>query len=215
MAPLGPIYIRRRSAMYPLIRMKYSLLLLLLTLAGCVAQPTVTAWMDPVSVATITSQTEPLVLARVTMSRKINQREFAQLTALEINRMGARSLYLVLTPYSTSDLTYKQRASFERSFGQIEIRVDDLSVVLTAYQGDVAELGIGEQTLPLPISGSTHLYFPIERADLRALAGSNRIELMALGLPKKTQLYEEWKDGRRSLGEFLSQLPDLNQGAAP
>jgi hypothetical protein len=199
--------------------MKHSVLLLLLTLAGCMAQPTVTSWLDPVSVATITSQAEPLVLARVSASRRINQREFAQLTAIEINRMGARRLYLVLIPRSSGDFTPKQRASFEGSFGQIELRVDDRPVVLTKYQGSVAELGIGQPALPLSISGSTFIYFPIERAELRAIAGSNRVELVALGLPTEPQLYQELRDGRRSLSDFLSQLPgepsDMQHVAAP
>ncbi|HEY0686681.1 MAG TPA: hypothetical protein VGD45_30355 [Steroidobacter sp.] len=185
--------------------MKYSVLLVLLTLAGCMAQPTVTSWLDPVSVATITSQTEPLVLMRG--SGRINQRKLAQLTAIEVNRMGARRLYLVLIPRSTGDVTYKQQTSFESSFQQIKLRMDDRSLALTQYTGNLAELGIGQPALPLPIDGSAPMYFPIERDDLRAMAASSRIELTALGLPKEPQLYEEWKDGRRSLSDFLSQLP--------
>ena len=187
--------------------MKYSVLLLLLTLAGCMSQPTVTSWLDPVSVATITSQTQPLVLVRITASNQITQREFAQLMAIEVNRMGARRLYLTLIPRTSGDLTPKQMASFESSFGELEIRMDGRMLVLSRYAGDVAELGIGQPTLPLPVSGSTFIYYPIERADLRALAASTRIELSALGLPNKPQYYEEWKDGRRSLSDFLSQLP--------
>lgn len=187
--------------------MKYSVLLLLLTLTGCMTQSSVTSWLDPVSVATITSQVEPIVLARVTSSIRSNQREFAQLTAIEVNRMGARRLYLVLIPRSSGSLTPKQQASFDSSFGQIRLRLDDRPLLLDQYQGAVAELGIGQPALPLPIPGSAPLYFPIERAELRALAGSSRVALTALGLPNQPQFYEEWRDGRRSLNDFLSQLP--------
>ncbi|MBM0105984.1 hypothetical protein JM946_14725 [Steroidobacter sp. S1-65] len=193
--------------------MKYSVLLLLLSLAGCMAQPTVTSWLDPVSVATITSQTQPLVLARVTSSSKINRRDFAQLMAIEVNRMGARRLYLTLIPRTSGDLTPKQMTSFESSFGEIEIRTEERMLVLNQYAGDVAELGIGDPTLPLPISGSTFIYYPIERDDLRALATSTRIELAALGVPNRPQYYEEWKDGRRSLSDFLGQLPGETSAA--
>lgn len=184
--------------------MKYSVLLLLLTLAGCTAQPTVTSWLDPVSVATITSQTEPLLLARVKPSSTI-KRSFAQLTAIEVNRMGDRRLYLVLIPRISGDLTPKQLASFERSFGKVEIRAGDRSVVLDRYTGNVAELGIGDPAL-IPVTGSPHIYYSIERADLRAMAGSNRVELVAMGLPSP-RLYEEWGERRPSLEDFLSQLP--------
>jgi hypothetical protein len=195
--------------------MKYSVLLLLVTLAGCMAQPTVTSWLDPVSVATITSQTEPLVLVRASAFRRINQREYAQLTAIEINRMGARRLYLALIVRSTGDLTPKQRASFESSFDQVEMRVDGRTVALTPHTGSVAELGLGQAALPLPIAGATPIYFPIERAELRAIAASTQVELVAHGLTGASQLYEEWSDGRRSLGDFLSQLPGDPADALP
>lgn len=199
--------------------MKHSVLVLLLTLSGCMARPTVTSWLDPISVATLTSQVDPLVLARVTASRRIDQKEFAQLTALEINRMGTRRLYLVLSPRSTRDLTPKQQASFERSFGQIELRLDDRPMLLTQYQGAIKEIGIGQAALPLPIPGSTHIYFPIARAELQAMAASSQVKLSALGLPMEPQLYEEWKDGRGSLSDFLDQLPggptEVRQGEAP
>src|SRR5690606_25804801 len=57
--------------------MKHSVLLVLSMLAGCTAQPTVTSWLDPVSVATITSQSTPLVLAHGSYS-STTQRAFAQ-----------------------------------------------------------------------------------------------------------------------------------------
>ena len=201
--------------------MKYSLPLLLLMLAGCMTQPTVTNWLDPVSVASITSQTEPLVLVRVTTARKVsarekvNAREFAQFMALEVNRMGKRHVFLVLIPRSSADLTSKQRTAFEDSFAAIDLRADGRSLVLTQYAGDISELGITQTTLPLPISGSAPRYYSVERDDLRALAGSARIELTASGLPGAPQVYEEWRDGRRSLADFISQLPGEPSNSVP
>jgi hypothetical protein len=199
--------------------MKYSVLLLLLTLTGCMTQPTVKSWLDPVSAVTITSQAEPLVLARITTLGKISTREFAQLAAIEVNRMGTRQLFLVVVPRSSADLTTKQRAAFENSFSELEIRADDRLLVLTRYAGEARELGVSESALPLSISGSEPRYYSIERADLRAMADSTRVELTASGLPGAPQIYAEWRDGRRSLSDFLSQLPGESstsrQGDAP
>src|SRR5690606_37914088 len=143
--------------------------------AGCAAPPAVSSWLDPVSVATITSQAEPLVMARITPSSRI-KRSFAQLTTIEINRMGQRSVYLVLIPRISGHLTARQRATFERSFDQLEIRADHRAVALARYTGSVAELGIGDPAL-LPIAGWPRLYYPIERVDLDAIAAANRFEL--------------------------------------
>lgn len=196
--------------------MSLLLLMLPMLLAGRMAQSEVTSWLDPVSVATITSQAEPLTLVRVVTSSR-TKRTFAQLTAIEINRMGARRLYLVLTPRMSDMVTPDQRVSFERSFEQAEIRLDERSVALARYTDSVAELGIGEPAL-LPIFGSRHIYYPIERAQLHAMATSTRFEFIALGL-SNPQPYKERNEGRRSLGEFVSQLPgataDSQKSEAP
>lgn len=184
--------------------MKHSVLLVLLMLAGCVAQPTVKSWLDPVSVATITSQSTPLVLARASSSSKI-QRTFAQVSAVEVNRMGARSLYLVLVPRISNEVTPTQLATFQRSFDQIELRADERSIALARYTGDLAELGIGDPEL-LPILGARFNFYPVSRADLRALADSQQVALVAMGL-QSPRHYEEWNGSRRSLQDFVAQLP--------
>jgi len=189
--------------------MKSSVLLLLVVLAGCMAQPTVTSWLDPVSVATITAQREPLVLvAQTSSSRRVLARKFAHLTAIEVNRMGNRRLYLAIIPRMPGEFTPQQQAALESSFEEVEIRIEDRPVVLTRYTGSAVELGIGEPAL-LPIYGSTPIYFPVERAVLRAMVDSSQVELAALGVPGKPQLYQGRSDGRHSLDEFVSQLPEV------
>jgi hypothetical protein len=187
--------------------MKYTTLLFLLTLIGCSSAPTVKSWLDPVSAATITAQGEPLIVARDEQMRSTNERDFAQLTAVEVNRMGQRRLYLVAVLWTSAQQTRAARDEFEKSFERVELRMDDRSFTLARHQGDVTELGIGQSPLPLPVHGTQQLFFPIERADLTTLANSNRVQLVALGRPDTPLLYEEWQGGRRSLNDFLEQLP--------
>lgn len=193
--------------------MKYSALLLLLAqvpllaVTGCAAQPTVKQWLDPVSSVTITAQTEPLVLIRAAPVPTANERDYAQLAAIEVNRMGDRRLYLVAILWTTADLSSNQQSSFEESFSQIEVQLPDRTVALTRHHGEISELGIGEPALPLPIPGSRHIYFPVERNDLRAISQSNSVQLTTRGVPDAPRRYEEFADGRQSLSDFLSQLP--------
>jgi hypothetical protein len=184
--------------------------LLLLTLVGCSTQPldpTVQSWLDEISLATITAQTDPLIVVRQESRRTTKGRDYAQLAAVEVNRMGDRRLYLLAVLWSNAQLTSDKWQAFENSFSQVELSLDDHSVVLTRHSGDVAALGIGQSPLPLSIPGTRHIYFPIERADLRALAESSSVQLTALGRADAPQIYEERKDGRPSLSQFLSQLP--------
>jgi hypothetical protein len=160
-----------------------------------------------VSAATITAQGEPLIVARDEQTRSINERDFAQLTAVEVNRMGERRLYLVAVLWSSAQRTRVERDGLEKTFERVELRMADRSTTLARHQGDVAELGIGQSPLPLAVSGSQQLFFPIERADLSALASSDRVQLVALGQPESPQIYQQWQDGRRSLNDFLGQLP--------
>lgn len=190
--------------------MKNTSLLLLLTLLGCSSTPTVKSWLDPVTSATITAQSEPLIVARDEQTRSINERDFAQLAAVEVNRMGERRLYLVAALWSSAQQTRTERDRFEKSFERVELRMGDRSTTLARHQGDVSKLGVGQSPLPLPVSGSQQLFFPIERTDLAALASSTRVQLVALGEPDAPQIYEEWQDGRRSLNDFLAQLPNLS-----
>jgi len=187
--------------------MKYLSLFALLALAGCTTQPTVTSWLDPVSAVTITAQTEALVVARAEKKRTINGRDYAQLSAIEVNRMGERKLYLVAVLWSNAQLTGKQWQYFESSFAQIEINLDGETFTLNRYTDDLAKLGIGQSPLPLPIPGSRQILYVIDRAQLRAFAESDVVQLTAMGGPVAPQPYEEHKDGRRSLNDFLSQLP--------
>ena len=180
---------------------------ILLTLVGCSTQPTVASWLDPVTAVTITAQAQPLVLARPETRRSINGRDYVRLTALEVNRMGERRLYLIAVLWSNANLSTRQWEAFEQSFAQIEMRIDERPIVLTRHTGDVSELSIGESPLPLPFPGARQILFPIDGAELRAMAASNGIQLTTLGLPGSELRYEERKDGRRSLGEFLEQLP--------
>lgn len=185
--------------------MKYTALLVSLILLGCTPRQTVKSWLDPVSSATITAQMEPLILAREDQARPVNERQFAQLAAVEVNRMGDRRLYLVAVLWSSVERSRAERENFENAFAQVDMRVDDRSVSLERHSGEIAELGLSQ--LPLPIPGSQQIYFPIARADLNALARSSRVQLIAQGRAETPQRYEEWQDGRRSLSDFLGQLP--------
>jgi hypothetical protein len=187
--------------------MKYLAPFVLLLLSGCVTQPSVKSWLDPVSMATITAQNEPMVLARVEKRRTSEGRDYAQLTAIEVNRMGDRKLYLVAVLWSNAQLTGKQWQSFENAFEQVEVRLDERTVTLARLPEDVSALGIGQSPLPLPIPGTRQIYYSIDRPELRAIVASNRIELTALGRADAPQPFEEREDGRRSLNDFLSQLP--------
>src|SRR5688500_20238700 len=92
--------------------MKNTSLLLLLTLLGCASARTVKSWLDPVSSATITAQSTPLVVARDERGRSTEERDCAQLAAVEGNRMGERPRYLAAVWWSAQQHTRTEREAF-------------------------------------------------------------------------------------------------------
>jgi hypothetical protein len=195
--------------------MKYLAPFVMMMLTGCVAQPSVKSWLDPVSMATITAQNEPMVLTRLEKRRTANGRDYAQLTAIEVNRMGDRKLYLVAVLWSNAQLTTKQWENFEASFREIEVRLDEQELTLTRLPEDVSALGIGQTPLPLPIPGTRQIYYTIDRTELRTMVASNQIKLTARGVSSTPQPFEEREDGRSSLSDFLSQLPGESPNLSP
>jgi hypothetical protein len=192
--------------------MKYLFPLLLLMLTGCVSAPsTVNSWLDSVTAVTITAPAQPLMFGLIEPPKKFEpmqgfmEREYAQLTAIEVNRMGERRLYLVATSWSKTR-PYTQRKMFEAAFTQLELRLADRNVVLTAHEGSLAELNIGQLPMPLQLRGSDYSYFPVERADLKAIVESDRIDLAARGIATPLQ-YEDLTLDRGSLSDFFAQLP--------
>jgi hypothetical protein len=195
--------------------MKYLAPLVMLMLTGCVTQPSVKSWLDPVSMATITAQGDPIVLMRQEKRRTADGRDYAQLTAIEVNRMGDRKLYLVAVLWSNAQLTGKQWQNFENTFQQIEVRLDDRPITLTRLPDDVSALGIGQSPLPLEIPGTRQIYYSIDRPELRAIVASTSIALTALGRADAPQPFQEREDGRRSLSDFLAQLPGESRNVSP
>lgn len=187
--------------------MKYLAPFAMLLLAGCVTQPSVKSWLDPVSMATITAQGDPMVLTRLESRRTANGRDYAQLSAIEVNRMGQRKLYLVAVLWSNAQLTGKQWQRFEDAFQQIEVRLGEQTLTLTRLPENVSELGIGQTPMPLDVPGTRQIFYPIDRPELRAIAQSTHLELTAQGRSDVPVPFEEREDGRRSLSDFLGQLP--------
>ncbi len=168
------------------------------------------SWIDPKSSVTVTAQTEPLVLIRAEPAPSLNERDYAQLTAIEVNRMGDRNR--IWSPFCGARPSCGRisRATFEGAFKQIEVNLGDRTVALTPHTGNAAELGIN-QALPLPIPGSTRSISPSVATTFAPSLVRARFNSPPRGMPDAPRRCEEWQDGRRSLNDFLGQLPELNQ----
>jgi hypothetical protein len=179
------------------------LMIAVVCLASCSASLAPRTHLDPVTAATVTVQAEPIVLAFDDQLRASNARDYLQLAAIEINRMGTRELYLGALQWSTIDRTSAERDAVVRELRRATLFVDDRPVELSTDL-QVRPPGLGTRPIPLPIPSARELYFPIQREQLRAIALSRSLTLTPLAPAGHTpRIYRDWQDGRASLLRFL------------
>jgi len=186
-----------------------SLLALLLSLHGCSSmQPAAPrVWLDERTAVMVTAQSRPAVLAREEQMRAINVRDYAQIGAVETNRMGAHHLYLVLLFWSTIDRSPAEHEWIAANFSRITLHADDRPIELTRAAVTREELGFGLRPFAHPTPGTGEAYFAVTRSDLQSIALSRTLTLTARGNADTPERYSEWQDGRRGLAAFLAQLP--------
>lgn len=179
-----------------------------LLLFGCQAATLPREHLDPVTVATLTVQTGPIVLASDDSLRASNVRDYVQLTAIQVNRMGTRDLYLAALLWSTIDRSAAERASLGRALLDAQLVADDRPLELRARAADVRPPGIGTRPLRPPVPNAQEFYFPIGKDELRAIAQSATLTLV----PHRSEndaaptVYREWQDGRAGLRQFLETI---------
>ena len=78
---------------------------------------------------------QPLIVARDEQTRSTNERDFAQLTAVEVNRMGERRLYLVAVLWTSAQQTRTEQDEFSKSFERVELRMGEHSTTLARHRG--------------------------------------------------------------------------------
>ena len=183
-------------------------LVLLLLLAGCASAPAdpPRSWLDERTAVSVTAQGTPIVFAREEHLRAINVRDYAEIGAVEINRMGDRRLYLALQSWSTIDRTAAERERMDRSLSRVTVYADDRPIELTQAAASAEQLGLSRRPFVAPTPGTREIYFTIARSDLRSIALARVLQLRGLGA-EEPDIYLQWQDARPSLAAFLAQLP--------
>src|SRR5215469_5337981 len=81
------------------------LCLLALAIAGCAAAPTPDSseYLDPVTAATVTTVTSPMIFARAHQDVSANSRQYLTVAGVTINRSGHYEYLLLVYLWSTVD----------------------------------------------------------------------------------------------------------------
>lgn len=181
-----------------------SLSLLALSLHACSTEP-VTApreYLDEHTAATITVVKDPWIFTRESVGlANSRQRDFLQLYAIDVNRMGEHRQYIAaLCPSPPVEAAVASVSPI------LELKSGGWSMRLEASTAQPKDIGIVQ-----PIAESYELdanwfYFPVDKQTLATIANAPALdaELISDG---RRDAYTLWRDGREELSELTAVLP--------
>ena len=155
-------------------------------------------YLDPLTGVTITALAQPLILAHAEPRISSSLRDYLYVGPVEVNRMGKRSYYLWISPFSTLDRP-------PISFNRITLKTDSAAAELDlpASRGNVAEIKTPPYARPL---GKTDGYYiPISAELLIDLARAESI-LIETHSNTQTQDYELWRSDTAALRQFADSI---------
>jgi hypothetical protein len=175
--------------------MRVLILASVLALAGCATEPVVAPreYLDEKTAATITVVADPWVFNREGTTPQL---DFINLYAIDVNRMGDHRKYLVVAQYWPAP-------EWKAASPSLEIETANGVLAFQPTQADPRELGIGQAVDPAAPRSAKFLFYPIENANLEALARSRQFSV-ALVNDRSRAAYIVWRDGSAELSEFAA-----------
>jgi hypothetical protein len=177
-----------------------SIVLVSVMLSGCVT-PTVTPrhYLDEETAATITLVAEPWIFTggQVTFSSK--DRDYLNLFAVDINRMGTHRQYLaalVSTPPLLSDPSQLI----------LELQGGGQTISLRPTMDDMRKLGFSKPLAPAYSPTARWWYFPVTKDILGTVMRSKDLGAV-LSAGDKRMVYSIWRDGSAEIAELTAVLP--------
>ncbi len=172
-------------------------------LAGCASEPqrAPAELLDEQTGATLVVVAEPLVFARARLDVAANARDYLTLVAVEANRSGKYTQYLLVHRWSTVDRRMAELPA--ASAGRLIIEADGRMLELKPLQPMPAALVRRDRVhLPADADVVSWAYY-VDLATLAYLAGSQQIRARLPDEPLDSP-FALWADGRAALRVFAT-----------
>lgn len=179
-------------------------LLLTLSLSACSTEPVNAPreYLDERTAATITVVRDPWIFTREAVRTANGQyRDFLQLYAIDVNRMGDHKQYLAalysLSAPSAADASVPPT---------LELEAAEWSMSLQASTAQPKEIGLARPVADAYALDATWSYFPVDKQALARIANASDLEAEIIWRGERTA-YALWRDGREELSELTAVLP--------
>lgn len=185
-----------------MLRLLYSAFIVSL-LAGCASSsPTVGEKLDPVTSATMTFSSTPLILYRDDPARAANAKNFVSLGPLEVNRSGQYQYFLWLGIWNTNQTVSvdARRAGFD----SIVIFADGEPLQLELSGWTPESIGASEHVYPKPVASALDAYYQLTADQIRLIVQARDVQLLSTGFSPRT--FEPWDDQAAARASFQQLL---------
>lgn len=182
-------------------RNHFPLLVSLSLLASCQSRGPSHAdeFLDPVTAATVSNVTAPIIFARAHQDVAANSRQYVNVVATSVNRQGRYEYLLLVYIWSTVDARLGAGAHPGET---LVFLADERAIRLQRDGRSPKELGIAKPLLRPPhFRGSPRIY-KTDRDTLRFIASARHVRLQLEG-DQDARPFDIWKDGRRALGGMV------------
>jgi hypothetical protein len=174
--------------------------LLFAMLGGC-ATPTVAPrhYLDEDTAATITLVAQPWIFTGDQVAFSAKDRDYLNLFAVDVNRMGAHKQYiaaLVSTPPPLSDPSQLT----------LELQGGGQTLTLQPTMEETRKLGFVKPLAPAFSPAARWWYFPVTKEILATVMRSTDLAA-TVAAGDKRMVYTKWRDGSVDIAEFTAILP--------
>jgi hypothetical protein len=157
-------------------------------------------YLDPVTAAMVSSVTAPLIFARAHQDVAANERQYANLIAVSVNRSGHYEYLLLAYIWSTVDARLGKGAHPGET---LVILADDRAIRIQRDGRTLQEAGLAQPIdRPLYHHGQPRIY-KTDRETLQFISTARHVRLQLEG-DQDGRPFELWKDGRRALGQLAA-----------
>jgi len=157
-------------------------------------------YLDPVTAASVSSVSTPIVFARPHQDVSANSRQYATVVGASVNRSGHYEYLLLVYVWSTID---PRLGAGIHPGDTLVLLADDRAIRLQRDGRSLPETGIARRLLaPRHARGGPRIY-RIDQATMQFIAGAQRLRMQLEG-DGDARPFDVWEDGRRALQQLAS-----------
>lgn len=177
--------------------------MVLLVLSACATEKSsVVEKFDELTAVTVTHNRTPIVMSTDTLSTRLDVRDYVEIGAIEVNRMGTRRQFLWLG-ISEVDITEGADGRPE-GFGSIVFIAGDEEIQLDVLGWTHEAIGTSERIFKKLFSSSIDAYYEITLDQIQSLAEADDMKLRTSGSsPREFVLWYRPFTAKEDLSEFL------------